>query len=68
MRDLYGFYSFKEGFEAFVNQPVAILTETKDENIKDYEPEGIELQKTSKEEKDDQKEKRKVEKGENQRA
>ena len=30
-----------EGGDAVVNQPVAIFTETKDESIEGYEPEGI---------------------------
>lgn len=32
----------KEGDEVQVNQAIAIFTETKDESIKDYKPEGIE--------------------------
>ena len=33
----------EEGQEAQVNQPVAILTESKDESIEGYKPEGLEL-------------------------
>lgn len=33
-----------EGGEAKVNQPIAILTETKDESIEGYEPEGLKVE------------------------
>lgn len=39
-----------DGKEAIVNQPIAILTEEKDESIEGYQPEGTSSEKSSKEE------------------